>query len=157
MMRDILHPIQSKDIILKIDVEGYEWKAEGNKSYVMSLCLYFSYRTFCRTRLYSVRLQLPNNVQVNCGKWLQNSCEITVSQSGRDIGLAHQYSGVSVCSVDYVVSGAEGKSLIALYLKPRWEVVTPFPVWKTPLHHLELCNLSDIYHISVISFTWCSH
>ena len=62
---------------------------------------------------------------------------------------------VSVVSVVSVLCECEGKSLIALYLKPRWEVVTPFPVWKTPLHHFELCNICDIFLISFISFT-CS-
>ena len=60
-----------------------------------------------------------------------------------------------VCVVCVVCVG-ENHSLLSI-LKPRWEVVTPFPVWKTPLHHLELCNRSDIYHISFISVTCYNH
>ena len=40
MMRDIPHPIQSRDIILKIDVEQKDTSSrQFSKSYVMSFCV----------------------------------------------------------------------------------------------------------------------
>ena len=127
--------------------------------------LSFYKRTFCRKISYSGSLQLLINKQggyfkLNHGKWSHNCCDITdwwgyyrkgLGEVEVHIGWARQCLTVVsvVCGVWCVVSETEGKSLIALYLKPRWEVVTPFPVWKTPLHHLNYV-ISLIYIISAL-------
>ena len=56
----------------------------------------------------------------------------------------------SVCGV------CGGKSLIALYFKAKVRGGDTISCLENSTPSFELCNLSDIYHISFISFTCCS-